>query len=332
MTWKKTLIRNLLFAVLCMAAVFCCTGCFTSTILLDTEFGSRSTYFGVTTYTMSPDRREIIATSTKTTNFRYLLSMSLNRPEFISPKTLWSWRSTWEERIPLDSMPECLMRCFLIAEPDPDAQQYWYHSRGGYEMETDGLPLGPDEILHLRVRPEEMGILSRPFWVRLTPREDERSEADGTALAGQETPQDEEDVPLEKKPEDDLRIMFPVGIYGNMYVLLTVVPREPRPNPVRAWADKGRPAPLRLREYAESMWDVRESKRYLYPFREGQEEILLTEYERLIRVRPLAPDTILWKTLWLPSAIVADTLLMPYYIVAGTGALLLIMTVGSAIQ
>lgn len=199
-------------------------------------------------------------------------------------------------------------------------------------METDGLPLGPDEILHLRVRPEEMNILARPFWVRLTPREDERPEADGTAPTEQESPQNAEAVPSEPKPEDDLRIMFPVGIYGNMYVLLTVVPREPRPNPVREWADKGRPAPLRLRESVESMWDVRESKRYLYPFREGQEEILLTEYERLIRVRSLTPDAILWKTLWLPSAIVADTLLMPYYVVAGTGALLLIMTVGSAIQ
>lgn len=327
----RTLIRNLLFAVLSMAAVFCCTGCFTSTVLLDTEFGSRSTYFGATTYTMSPDRREIIATSTKTTDYRYLLSLSFNMHE-IGPKTLWSRRSTWEERIPLDPMPECLMRCFLIVEPDPEAQQYWFHSRGGYEMETDGLPLGPDEILHLRVRPEEMGILSRPFWVKLTSREDERSEADGTAPTEQESPQDAETVPPEKKPEDDLRIMFPVGIYGNMYVLLTVVPREPHPNPVREWAAKGRRPPLRLRESVESMWDVRESKRYLYPFREGQEEILLTEYERLIRVRSLTPDAILWKTLWLPSAIVADTLLMPYYVVAGTGALLLIMTVGSAIQ
>jgi len=335
MPLKQTLIRNLLFVAVAAAAALYCTGCFTATVLFDPQFGSRSTYFGAATYTMSPDRREIIVTSTRTTDYRYLLSTSRNESTFLflSPKTLWSWRSTWEERIPLDPMPECLMRFFLIAEPDPDAQQYWFHSRGGYEMEIDGPTLGPDEILHLRVRPDELNLLSRPFMVRLTPREGEQPGEDGTIVpTGQETPQDAEAVPQEKKPDDDLRLMFPIGIYGNMYVLLTVAPREPRPNPVREWAAKGRHAPHKLEEYAESMWDVRESKRYLYPFREDQEEILLTEYERLIRARPLTPDAIFWKTLWLPSAIVADTLLMPYYVVAGTGALLLIMTVGNAIQ
>ena len=132
---KKTRIHHLLFVAVAAATVFLCTGCFTATVLLDPEFGSRSTYFGATTYTMSPDRREIIATSTKTTNFRYLLSMSLNRPEFISPMTLWSWRSTWEERIPVEPMPDGLMRCFLFVEPDPDAQPYWFHSGGGFEIE-----------------------------------------------------------------------------------------------------------------------------------------------------------------------------------------------------
>lgn len=66
--------------------------------------------------------------------------------------------------------------------------------------------------------------------------------------------------------------------------------------------------------------------------REGQEEILLTEYERHIGVQPPTPDAILWKALWLTPAVVADTLLLPYYVVAGTGILMLIMTVGSAIQ
>ena len=328
---EKTLIRNLLFAALIMVLGILCTGCFTATVLLDPEFGSRSTYFGATSYTMSPDRREIIVTSTRTTDFHYGVSFSMRFLEFLPSTTLWSWRSTWEERIPLDPMPECLMRCFLFVEPTPDAQPYWHHSRGGFEIETDGIPLCEDKTYYLRVRPNDREILSRPFVVQLIPREGEQPEEDGTiAPTGQETPQDEEAVPPEKKPDDDRRIMFPVGIYGNMYVLLTVAPREPRPNPIREY--KGRHAPPKLKEYAESEWDIRESKRYLYPFREGQEEILLTEYERLIGVRSPTPDAILWKTLCLPSAVVADTLLLPYYAVAGTGALLLIMTVGSAIQ
>ena len=327
---KKTLIRNLLLVAIAAAAVYFCTGCFTATVLLDPEFGSRSTRFGTTTYTMSPDRREIIVTSTKTTDFHYGVSFSMRFLEFLPSTTLWSWRSTWEERIPVEPMPDNLMRCFLFVEPDPDAQPYWYHSRGAFEIETDGIPLCEDKTYYLGIQPKDRETLSRPFTVRLNPRGEEQSAADATVGPGQETPQDEEAVPPEKKPDDDRRIMFPVGIYGNMYVLLTAAPREPRPNPIREY--KGRHALPKLKEYAESEWDIRESKRYLYPFREGQEEILLTEYERLIRVRPVTPDAVLWKALWLPPAVVADTLLMPYYVVGGTGALLMIMTVGSAIQ
>jgi len=330
LNWKKPLIRNLLFAAVIAALGICCTGCCTAVVLLDPEFGSRSSRFNAPRYTMSPDRREIIVTSTKTTDFHYAMSFSMRT--FFSPKTLWSRRSTWEKRIPLAPMPECLMRCFLIAEPDPDAQPYWFHSRGGFEMETARLPLGMDETLHLRIRPDELNILSRPFWVKLTPREDEQPEADGIDPTGQETPQDGEAVPPKKKPDDDLRVMFPVGIYGNMYVLLTVVPREPRPNPIRERMNRNIFASSEILKQAENEWDIREEVRYLYPFREVQEEIFLTEYERYISVRSPTPDAILWKALWLPPAIVADTLLMPWYVVGYGGALLLIYTVGSAIQ
>ncbi|MBP5230747.1 MAG: hypothetical protein ILO68_03370 [Clostridia bacterium] len=325
---ETKLIRNLLFAAAAAALWLVCTGCFTAAVL-DPEFGSRSTRFGPTTYTMSPDRSEIIATSTKTTDYRYRLYIALHMQEFVRPTTLWSRSSTWEERVPVEPMPDGLMRCFLFVEPDPDAQAYWYHSRGEFEIETEGIPLCEDKTYYLRIRPDDRGILSRPFMVRLISRE-EAPGADAAVEPGQELPQDETSVPPEKKLDDDRRIMFPVAVNGNMYVLLTVAPREPRPNPFRAY--KGRPASRAYKEWAESLWDTHEEVRYRYPFREAQQEIILTEYERLIYVRLPTWDAVLWKALWLPPAIVVDTLLLPEYIFVGGSALLLILTVGSAIQ
>lgn len=327
MTSKQTLIRNLLFFIFAATLGFFCTGCFTAAVLFDSEFGSRSTRFGTTYYTMSHDRSEIIATSTKTTDYRYLLSTSFNMHDLAHPATLCSWRSTWEERIPVEPKPDSLMQCFLFVEPDPDAQPYWYNSRGGFKIETDGIPLCEDKTYYLRVRPDDRKILSQPFMVSLIVQE-EAPAADAAVEPGQESPQDEEAGPPEKKPDDDRRIMFPVAVNGNMYVLLTVAPREPRPNPIREYKSSR----SELKEHMASIWDIHEEVRYRYPFREAQDEIILTEYKRRIRVLPPSPDAILCKALWLPPAIVADTLLMPYYVVGGGAALMLIMTVGSAIQ
>ena len=79
-------------------------------------------------------------------------------------------------------------------------------------IEADGLPLGADETLRLRVCPDELDDLSRPFKIRLIPR-------------------GEEDVPPEQQPEGELRIMFPVAVDGNTYELLTLAPGAPRENP-----------------------------------------------------------------------------------------------------
>ena len=109
MTWNKTLVRNLLFAVIAAAVGLCCTGCCTAAVLSG-QFGAKTSRFDIPKYRMSPDRDAIIVSSERETGYHTI--------------SRWTWKSTWEERIPLDPVPECLMRCRLIAEPDPDAQAY----------------------------------------------------------------------------------------------------------------------------------------------------------------------------------------------------------------
>ena len=256
-------------------------------------------------YRMSPDRDAIIVSSEKEGCYHTLPIISR-----------WTWESTWEERIPLDPVPECLMRCRLIAEPDHDAQAYWHNSP--FVIETDGLPLGEDETLRLRIRPDELDDLSQPFKVRLIPR-------------------GEEDVPPEKRSEGELRIMFPVAMDGNTYELLTLAPGAPRMNPFyELYAlekneddrrnldsffgfcgmllDKVGHNHHELLKQAAVEWDAREEYRYLYPFRDGMDEVRLIEYERMAGRRFPTWDAVLWKTLWLPPAVVADTLFLPGYI------------------
>ena len=304
MTSKKTLARELLFAVIAAAVVLLCTGCCTAAVLSG-QFGAKMSKFDIPKYRMSPDRDAIIVSSEKEGCYHTLPIISR-----------WTWESTWEERIPLDPVPECLMRCRLIAEPDHDAQAYWHNSP--FVIETDGLPLGEDETLRLRIRPDELDDLSQPFKVRLIPR-------------------GEEDVPPEKRSEGELRIMFPVAMDGNTYELLTLAPGAPRMNPFyELYAlekneddrrnldsffgfcgmllDKVGHNHHELLKQAAVEWDAREEYRYLYPFRDGMDEVRLIEYERMAGRRFPTWDAVLWKTLWLPPAVVADTLFLPGYI------------------
>ena len=315
MTSKKTLVRHLLFTAVAAAFVFCCTGCCTAAVLSG-QFGAKTSRFDIPKYRMSPDRDAIIVSSERETGYHKI--------------SRWTWKSTWEERIPLDPVPECLMRCRLIAEPDPDAQAYWHNSP--FVIEADGLPLGADETLRLRVRPDELDDLSRPFKVRLIPR-------------------GEEDVPPEQRSEGELRIMFPVAVDGNTYELLTLAPGAPRKNPFmkksyELYALERNEESARepysyfdfcgfllnnivghnhheLLKQAAVEWDAREEYRYLYPFRDGMDEVRLIEIERIAGRRFPAWDAVLWKTLYLPPAVVLDTLLLPGYI-AGSAYLYLL--------
>ncbi len=321
MTWVKKSIRNLLFAVLAAAFIFSCTGCFSAAVL-NGQFGAKTSRFDVPKYAMSPDRREIIITSAREIRHHYLLP---RRTAYMD--SVWDRKTNWEEHIPLVPMPDSLMRCFLIVEPDPDAQRYWHNSP--FVIETGELPLNEDRMFHLRVHPDELDDLSRPFQVKLI------------------SPNAEESGPAGDQPE--LRMMFPVGVYGNMYVLLTAVPGEPRTNPFRqkggelsrqerrekkdvlylfSWIWNTHDA---LLTQAAGEWDTLEANRYLYPFRNGMDEVRMAEYERIFGERFPTWDAILLKAVCLPSAIVADTLLLPANCVIGA-AMYLLLNMESPIQ
>ena len=307
MSWKKTHIRHLLFAVLAAALGFFCTGC--TAIVLKGQFGAKESRFDLPKYAMSPDRREIIVTSAWETR------------RFLQPPSIWN--STWKERIPVEPVPDCLIRCFLFVEPDPDAPRYWHDAP--FVINTDVLPLNEDRTLYLRVHPDELDDLSQPFKVKLIPRGEE---------AG----------PPEKQPEGELRMMFPVAVNGNMYVLLTAAPGEPRANLFRQKANelvrqetKGQgefsyftmvkmfPSLIGSQQSRASLtraayeWDEREADRYLYPFCKGMDEVCMIEYERRFGERFPTWDAVLWKALCLPPAVVVDTVLMPAYFVGSVG-------------
>ncbi|MBP5586126.1 MAG: hypothetical protein J6Y92_07230 [Lentisphaeria bacterium] len=306
MTSKQTLIRYLFFFVFAATLGFFCTGC--TAIVLKGQFGAKESRFDLPKYAMSPDRREIIVTSARETR------------RFLQPPSIWN--STWKERIPVEPAPDCLMRCFLFVEPDPDAPRYWHDAP--FVINTDVLPLNEDRTLYLRVHPDELDDLSQPFKVKLIPSDAEKS------------------GPVTDPSE--LRMMFPVAVNGNMYVLLTAAPGEPRTNLFRQKAKelvrqetKGRgefsyftmvkmfPSLIGSQQSRASLtraayeWDEREADRYLYPFCEGMDEVRMIEYERRFGERFPTWDAVLWKALWLPPAVVVDTVLMPAYFVGSVG-------------
>ena len=306
MTSKQTLIRNLLFFIFAATLGFFCTGC--TAIVLKGQFGAKESRFDLPKYAMSPDRREIIVTSAWETR------------RFLQPPSIWN--STWKERIPVEPVPDCLIRCFLFVEPDPDAPRYWHDAP--FEINTDMLPLNVDKTLYLRVHPDELDDLSQPFKVKLIPSDAEES-GPVTDLS-------------------ELRMMFPVAVNGDMYVLLTAAPGEPRTNLFRQKANelvrqetKGRgefsyftmvkmfPSLIGSQQSRASLaraayeWDEREADRYLYPFCDGMDEVRMIEYERRFGERFPTWDAVLWKALCLPPAVVVDTVLMPAYFVGSVG-------------
>ena len=121
MTRKKTIVRNIIFSQITLlillfdAVGVSPVGCCTSTVLND-QFGSKTSRFEYLAYNFSPDRREIVVTSTRCVDYHYALPTRSTHLE-----TTGTGRSSWEVRIPLDPVPDCLMRCRLIVETDPDA-------------------------------------------------------------------------------------------------------------------------------------------------------------------------------------------------------------------
>ena len=237
MTWKQKYIRNLLFAVLCAALCVCGTGCLSASIL-NSEFASKRSTFTDYRYDMSPDRDEIILTCKRNRAYNFLpLYGSIHR------NAAWTWSSTWEERIPLDPMPECLIRCSLVVETDPEAERLlWADHLPTAVMEVESLPIREGETFYLKIHPHDRESLSKPFQLRLVPKKADPEEVPTDADETVSAPENASGTAPETKtaapspPEFEKRLMFPVSVSldGSRYELLTLAPEKMTPvNPFR---------------------------------------------------------------------------------------------------
>lgn len=246
MTLINTFVRHLLFAVLIMAALCVCgTGCLSASVL-NSEFASKRSTFTDYRYDMSPDHDEIILTCKRNRAYNFLpLYGSKHR------NAAWTWTSTWEERIPLDPMPEGLIRCSMIVETDPEAERLlWADHLPTAEMEVESLPLREGETFYLKIHPDDREKLSKPFQFRLVPKkadpEEVPADADETVSAPENAPENASGTAPENAPETksaalsplefEKRLMFPVSVSldGSRYELLTLAPEKMTPvNPFR---------------------------------------------------------------------------------------------------
>ena len=279
----------------CVLMLFC-TGCVTRSVIY--ELGTTNTEFTDHIYMISPDRDRIIVRSKRTIKYNWLpfYGSFHHTPARTSV-------SDWEAYIPLTPPPEKLLRCSMIVEVAPDApepdylvpvsrSEFAYAVRndceslcaGGqieFEIPVNELPLREGDTLRLRVQPRHLPYLSQPFRIRLV------------------RPHTKEDWYLNNSEQ---YFMFPVAVDGSRYELLTVL---------RPWDEYHNIAGTR--EWIDS----------IYPFRESQREEIMREYsyDDLYDDYQLSTDgepsfgVICWKALWFPSALVADTVLLPYYAV-----------------
>ena len=203
MTWKKTLIRNLLFAVLCMAAGLLCTGCFShgtwddlgKTEVILPEYSMR--------FALSPDGDGIVFSGRqKTAHYCWPLIHCIDNNRGHSKYT-WNTYKTVEKRVSLDDLTpdhwrqaprpyrENLVRFRLLVELDPTAplslpedDMTPYFEALVERVEAGAAPadnttdadwsrryVNPGETLRLRIHPDDLPLLSeRPNVLLRLPR------------------------------------------------------------------------------------------------------------------------------------------------------------------
>ena len=181
MNWKKTLIRNLLFAALVMAAGSYCTGCcWAMTEKTWDRLGSEKASITNRHYEYSPDRGEIVFSGKKqTTHYVW--------PFLTAFDVSWNTYKPFEKRISLEPVPENLIRVHFEAVPDPAALRAhnilreWMPGENQFdnpvELIRDGAVLSatrlpfvqPGDTLRMHVHPDDLPVLSGPCVIRLEP-------------------------------------------------------------------------------------------------------------------------------------------------------------------
>ena len=180
MNWKKTLIRNILFAVLLAAAGFYCSGCcWAMTEKTWDRLGSEKASITNRHYEYSPDRSEIVFSGKKRTK-HYVW------PFLAAFDVSWNTYKPFEKRIPMEPVPENLIRVHFEAVPDPAAlraHNLWEWmpgenqfdnpveiTRNGTVLSVTRLPfVQPGDTLRMHMHPDDLPVLSGPCVIRLEP-------------------------------------------------------------------------------------------------------------------------------------------------------------------
>jgi len=184
MNSKKTLARVFPLAALIMAFGSLCTGCcWAITEKTWDRLGSEKAGITNRYYEYSPDRGEIVFSGEKQTK-HYVW------PFLAAWDVSWNTYTPFEKRIPLEPVPENLIRLRLEAVSDPAALRAhnilreWMRGENQFddpvEVVRDGAVLDArhlrsvqaGDMIRLHVHPDDLPLLSEPFVIRLAPDTD----------------------------------------------------------------------------------------------------------------------------------------------------------------
>ena len=183
MSSKKTLVRGLPYAALIMAFGGLCTGCcWAITEGTWDRLGSEKADITNRYYEYTPDCGEIVFSGRKRTK-HYVW------PFLTTWDVSWNTYTPFEKRIPLNPVPENLIRLQLEAVADPAALRAHNILMGmpgenqfdnPVEVVRDGAVLDAKRLssvragdtIRLHVHPDDLPLLSEPFAIRLAPDTD----------------------------------------------------------------------------------------------------------------------------------------------------------------
>ena len=164
---------------------------------------------------LSHDGREIVYSSV----------LGIYRQDPLGNYTRRSEGPHFEKRIPMDPVPDGMFRFEIAVDVSPDHPPYEMHTAvpapmieiwvplerlnaDGTLMDesaplANGLTLHPDDVIQMKLRPEDLPLLNRAFYLMILPRDGIKITPNRTSL------------------EANLILVFPYRKEGDRYVMLT---------------------------------------------------------------------------------------------------------------
>ncbi len=166
-------------------------------------------------FELSPDGREIVYSSV----------LGIYRQNGLGVYNIRSEGPHFEKRIPMDPVPDGMFRFEIAVDVSPDHPPYEMHTAvpapmieiwvplerlnaDGTLMDestplANGLALHPDDVIQMKLRPEDLPLLNQAFYLMILPRDGIKITPNRTSL------------------EANLILVFPYRKEGDRYVMLT---------------------------------------------------------------------------------------------------------------